>query len=248
MRIKVIRPGSKQNTDPGFMEHSSKVTATYASPGTEVETVFLDAGAHGGPMTGHINEARVMSAAKYVIHEVIKAEKEGWDAVFLTGEYDVGAEIARHMVNIPVVDIGTVSARFAPLLGDRVGMLVVEDSFKPYTRKLLRRWALSDSIVTMKSWNIPLYEVWERRKEVKDLTVRICKEAMEKDDINVVLSFCTVFMPFILPPEELEDEIGIPVLNTVALGLKTTEMFVSMKVRKNRKVYPDTPRAVWGEE
>lgn len=246
MKIRVIRPASKQNTDPEFMEHSLNVTKSYASPGTEVETVFVSAGAHGGPMVGHINEARIMSSAPFVIREVMRAEKEGWDGVYLTGEYDVGAEIARHMVNIPVVDTGPVVTHFASLLGDRVCLLTIEDSLRSYTRKLLKRWGVSDLISGMKAWNIPVSEVWTRRNEVKELTLRICKEAIEEDDANVILPFCGVFIPFIVRPEEIEDKIGIPVVNTVAVGLKTTEMFVSLNIHKSQKVYPLTPPNVWG--
>lgn len=246
MKIRVIRPGSKQNTDPEFMEHSDRVTRELAPKGMEIETVFLDAGAHGGPMTGHINEARIMSSAKHVVHEVMRAEKEGFDGVYLSGEYDVGAEIARHLVNIPVIDSGTTTVHFAPLLGDRIGMLVVEDSLRGYTRRLLRRWGVADSITSMTSWNIPLGELWLRRKEVRDLTVTLCKETMARDDVNVILPFCTVYTPFILPPEELEDKIGIPVVNSVAVCLRTVATFVDLKIRKNQKLYPDTPYHVWG--
>jgi Asp/Glu/hydantoin racemase len=229
------------------MALSARITAGYASPGTVIETAFLDSGAHAGPMAGHINEARIMAGAPHVVREVIRAEKEGWDAVFLTGEYDVGAEIARHMVRIPVVDIGTVSARFAPLLGDRVGMLVVEDSLRSYARKLLGRWRLTESVAAMGAWNIPLYESWARRAEVKARTIEVCRELMAAHDVNVILPFCAVFTPFLAAPEEIEDALGIPVLNTVAIGIRTTEMFVSLKLRKNQRVYPDTPYAVWGE-
>src|SRR5262245_10139866 len=128
MRIKVIRPASGQGTDVAFMEHSAKVTASYAATGTEVETVFLNLGQHGGSMGGHLNEARIMSVAPVLVKEVVKAEAEGWNAVLLTGEYDVGAEIARHLVRIPVIDVGSVSLRFAPNLGDRAAMLVTQDS------------------------------------------------------------------------------------------------------------------------
>jgi len=246
MKVRVIRPGSKQNTDPEFMDHSARVTQSYVPTGMEIETVFLDAGDHGGPMIGHINEARIMSSAHHIVHEVMRAEKEGWDAVYLSGEYDVGAEIARHLVNIPVIDGGTVPTRFAPLLGDRICLLAVEDSLKPYTRKLLRRWGVENSITSMRTWNISLPELWGRRNEVKDLTIRICKEAIAQDDINVILPFCTVFTPFIVRPEEIEDAIGIPVVNSVAVCLKTVEMFVDLKIRKNQKMYPDTPYSVWG--
>lgn len=247
MKIRVIRPASKRNIDPELMAHSAEVTRRCASPGTEVETVFLDSNPHSGPMKGNANEARIMSSAPHVVHEVVRAEKEGFDGVFLTGEYDVGAEIARHLVKIPVVDIGTVTARFAPLLGDRVGMLVIEDSVKPYARKLLRRWGLDHTIASMQGWNIPLSDAWARRGEVKARTLEICRRAIEQDEAEVILPFCAVFMPFIVAPKEIEAEIGIPVLDTIAIGLATTELFVRLGLRASPRAYPPTPPAVWGE-
>src|SRR5258708_15435112 len=102
------------------MAHSERVTKSYASAGTEVETVFLDVGHHGGSMGGHLNESRIMANAPAVVREVINAEKEGWNAVFISGEYDVGAEFSRHVVKIPVIDAGTASLHAAALLGDSV--------------------------------------------------------------------------------------------------------------------------------
>jgi allantoin racemase len=246
MKIKVIRPSSRQNTPADFMEHSANMTKGYASPGTEVDTVFIDGGTHAGPNSGPINEARIMSSAQYVVREVMRAEKDGFDAVYLTGEYDVGAEISRHMVNIPVIDSGPVGVHFAALLGDRIGMLTIQDSLRSYARKLLRRWGMSEFVATMKTWNIPVADAWNRRSEVKAITLRMCREAMQEDDANVILPACAVFVPFILQPEEIEDKLGIPVVNTVAVGLKTAEMFVNLGVRKSQKAYPDTPPAVWG--
>lgn len=127
MKIKVIRPASRQSTDAEFMEASARLTSSYASAGTEVETVFLSLGQHGGSMGGYLNEARIMSAAPTLLKEVVKAQADGWDAVVISGEYDVGAEIARHLVSIPVIDVGSTSVRFAPLLGDRAVMLVTQE-------------------------------------------------------------------------------------------------------------------------
>jgi allantoin racemase len=245
VKIKVIRPSSKQNTPEDFMAYSADLTKSYASPGTEVDTVFISGGAHAGPNAGHINEARIMSSAPHVVREVLKAERDGFDAVYLTGEYDVGAEISRHMVQIPVIDAGSFCARFATHLGDRICMLTIEESLKPYARKLLRRWGLHDQITLMKAWNIPVAQAWPRRDEIKDLTFDICRQAVEEDGANVILPACAVFMPFIVSPKEVEDKFGVPVVNTVAVGLKMAELFVNLKITKNQKVYPDTPANVW---
>ena len=76
MKIRVIRPASRQGTDKEL--HGSirpSVTTKYASPGTEIETVFIDAGVHGGSMSAHLSEAHIMANAPATVREVVKAEK-----------------------------------------------------------------------------------------------------------------------------------------------------------------------------
>jgi allantoin racemase len=245
MRIKVIRPASRQGTDPDFMAHSAGLTASYASAGSEVETVFLDVGHHGGSMGGHLNEARIMANAPAVVREVMQAERDGWDAVFISGEYDVGSEFARHLVRIPVIDAGTASLHAAALVGDSVAMLITQASVSSYMRKLLRRWGMAEQVAAMMPWDMPLAEAWQRRGEMRELTLRLCREAMARADVNVILPFCAVFVPFMVDPHDVEDEIGIPVMNGVAVGLRTAEMFVDLKMSHSKKAYPATTNALW---
>jgi len=245
VKIKVIRPASRQGTDAAFMAHSAGVTQAYAASGTVVETVFLDVGHHGGSMGGHLNEARIMANATAVVREVIAAENGGWDAVFISGEYDVGAEFARHVVKIPVIDAGTASLHAAALLGDSALMLITQASVASYARKLVKRWGMAELVTAMTAWDLPLAEAWDRRGEIRDLTLTICREAMARDDVNVILPFCAVFVPFIVDPHEIEDALGLPVVNGVAVGLRTAEMFVDLKMSHSAKAYPRAPQAMW---
>ncbi len=64
---------------------------------------------------------------------------------------------------------------------------------------------------------------------------------MTRVDVNVVLPFCAVFVRFMVDPHEIEDEIGIPVINGVAVGLRTAEMFADLKMVYSKKAYPATP-------
>ncbi len=238
MKIKVIRPHSKHDSPPDFQEWSVKLLKSYASPGTDLDVVFPDAPPNTGGWFGRFSEARIAAMAPYVIHEVSKAEKEGYDGVWTTGEWDVGAAVARHLVDIPVVDSGPVCLHTAALLGDRICVLVIEDSAKSFARTLFRRWGISDFVTSIVPWNIPIYDSWDRKTEIKDITVKLCKKAVEEEDAQVIVSFCGVFVPMIVSPEEIEAEVGVPCLNTMAVALRTTEMFVNLKLHKSLKAYP----------
>ncbi|MBI4285573.1 MAG: hypothetical protein HY670_06705 [Chloroflexi bacterium] len=238
MRIKVIRPHSRADSPSDFQEYTAKKLQSWASPGTELTVVFPDIQANMGGWFGRLTEGRLGMMAPYVAQEAVKAEKEGYDAVYTTGEWDVGASIARHMVNIPVVDTGPVALHTAALLGDRICLLIIEDESKSFAHRLLRRWGMKDFVTSIVPWNIPVHESWKRRDEIKDLTVRLCRKAVEEEDAQVIVSFCAVFVPFIVSPEEVEAEVGVPVLNTMAIGIRTTETFVNLKIHKSQKSYP----------
>jgi Asp/Glu/hydantoin racemase len=245
MKLRVIRPASRDGTDPDFMAHSHAVTQSYGAPGTEIETVFLDVGHHGGSMGGHLSEARIMANAPALVREVIAAEQAGCDAVLVSGEYDVGAEFARHCVRIPVVDAGTASLHAGALLGDNIGVIVTQPSVKTYARKLLRRWRMTDFVGATTAWGMPLAEAWERRGEIKELTLRLCHELIDDGDVDVIVPLCAVFVPFIVDPCELEDALGLPVVNGVAVGVKTAEMFAAFKMSQSAKAYPPAAPAAW---
>lgn len=245
MRIKAIFPSSRRTSSAEYQQSTIDMVKSYASPGTELDVVYPDAPAHIGPRVGHINEARIESSAQYVIREAIKAEKDGFDGIWLAGEYNVGAEVARHMVNIPIVDTGPAALHTAALIGDSICLITIEDSLRSYLRKLLKRWGMTDFVTSVKAWNIRVPEVWERRNEIKDLTIRLCKEAIEQNDAQVILPFCSVFVPLVVPAEEIEKAVGVPVINLYAVGLRMTEMFVSLKIHKSERAYPPTPTDIY---
>ncbi|WP_139069767.1 hypothetical protein [Tardiphaga robiniae] len=112
-------------------------------------------------------------------------------------------------------------------------------------RKLLPRWGMAEQVSAMMPWDMPLAEAWQRRGEMRELTLRLCREAMARVDVNVVLPFCAVFVPFMVDPHAIEDEIGIPVINGVAVGLRTAEMFVDLNMVHSKKAYPPAPSALW---
>jgi hypothetical protein len=60
------------------------------------------------------------------------------DAVFIS-EYGVGAEFARHVVKISVMDAGPASLHAAAVLGDGALMLITQTNVASYARKLVKR-------------------------------------------------------------------------------------------------------------
>ena len=238
MKIKAIRPNSKWAPSADYIEFSNKKIQSYASPGTEITITFPDAPPTVGGGGGPLSEARTQGIVPYVLEEAVKAEEEGFDGVLMMGEYNVGSEVAKHMVKLPIIDSGTAILHVAAMVGDRICVLVPEDDVKAYARRLFKRWGMNDFVTSLKSWGIPLHEAWAKKEGIKEKTISMCKTAVQEEDAQVILPFCGPFVPFIVSPEEIEAEVGVPVINTVATAVKMIEVFVTLGIRPSRKVYP----------
>ena len=80
---------------------------------------------------------------------------------------------------------------------------------------------------------------------MRALTIKLCRDAMARADVNVILPFAAVFVPFIIDPREIEDELGLPVVNGVAVAVRTAEMFVGLGMVHSAKAYPAAPSSAW---
>ena len=239
MKIKAIRPTAKADAPAKYHEFAAKRYKSLASAGTEITVVCLDnAPPNVGPWIGHASEARIEAMAPYMAQEAVKAEEEGFDAVWFVAEWNVGAEIAKHLVNIPLIDTGPAALHAAALVGSRICILIMEDASKPYARNLLNRWGMSHFVTSIKAWNIPIQEAWDRRAEIKERAIKLSNEAIEEEDAEVILPFAGAYVPTMVPVEEIQKEVSVPVINQAAVALKIIEMFVNLKMRQSSKAYP----------
>ena len=239
MKIKAVRPLAKADAPDEFHELVAQRFKSYASPGTELVVVCLDdAPPNIGPWMGHASEARIEAMAPYMVQEAVKAEKEGFDGIYFPCDWNAGAEIARHFVNIPLIDTGPAALHAAALVGSRICMLIMEDSCKPYARNLLKRWGMSHFVTSIKAWNIPIHQHRDSGAEIKKRTIKLSKEAIEEEDAEVILPFGALYVPTMVPVEEIQKEVSVPIINQVAIGVKMTEMFVNLKMRHSSKAYP----------
>lgn len=245
MKIKAISPASKRGYPSSRFKHSQAILQSYASPGTEVTLTLADAppefGGIAGLAAGHLSEPYTEAMGPFAVKEAIKAEKEGFDGFLFLGQYNVGAEWARHMVNIPVVDTGTATLHVASLLGDRICALVPHD-MGSYARRLFRRWGMNDFVTSVKVWHMPWHmpvdQALATKAELTAQTIKLSKTAIEQEDAHVIATLCGAICPMIVSAEEIEAEVGVPVLDPYLVGVKMTEMFVNLKVKVSRKAYP----------
>jgi allantoin racemase len=93
-----------------------------------------------------------------VIENIITAEREGYDAVAISCFLDPGLEVARSMVDIPVVSSCETSLLISSMLGHSFGFLTLDETMAGFLRKLVVRHGFGDRVKMVAAMDPPIDE------------------------------------------------------------------------------------------
>lgn len=205
-----------------------------ASPGTDIgfsvikATFFVRANA----------QINALSAAPLVAETAQKAEANGFDAVVPFGTLDAGVELARNLVRIPVVGAGQSVMHLAAQLSNRLGIVGYETSSIPFMRKQMHAWQVLDSVVGFRAIEIPLLNSTARRGVMRDRFIEVARELIEKEDAEMIVPMGVTMVPVQYSPAEFSKELGVPVMDALAISIQTAEMMVRAGAIHSMKTYP----------
>jgi allantoin racemase len=251
MRIMVLHQAPQQ---PGDVEPHRKVEAMlrgYASPGTEVDYLCPDdhEGAGLPAAIAQLPDAqRVNGQLPYVmstpalVRKIVWAEQNGYDAVVVRNAFDPGVEAARLAVRIPVIGICRVTMHMAVTLADRIGVTVPFDGYVTWTRRLMDAYHVGRFVTDVRSLALPSIHGVDRstlHDAAFDHCIRVMRGLVEETGAECLVPLGAAVVPSIVTPEELEAELGVPVLNTNAIGIRFAEMCVELGMTHSARTYPN---------
>jgi allantoin racemase len=250
MKIMAINVAPKEYTGiltPEMEENERRILNSYASPGTEVVVeypedygvgkTFLEIKRAGGP-----NELGYTLMAPALIKKSIEAEDRGFDVVMSTCVFDWGLEAARHVVDIPVVGPGAATCHVASMMVDKVGVLAPTTAGIPLTYKILRRNGLSgERVAPIRAVNLPVQELWNHKEELKRRIVSMFQKTVD-EGAQACWIVGGLLIPFAISSQEIQPEIGVPVLDPIGIGIRMCELLVAVGYKNSRACYPFTFR------
>jgi allantoin racemase len=128
------------------------------------------------------------------------------------------------------------------MLADKFGVVTLPDEITP---ELLRRWRLigiaSDRITSVRSINIPAFELSEKKHELETKFIELAKKQIDEEGAQAIVPGCFLYIPILGPDssERLERLLGVPVINGSPLAVKFAEMMVTLNLRHSKKAYPE---------
>ncbi len=216
MKIKIINP----NTTLEMTESIGAAGRSVARNGTEVVAVSPTFGP--ASIESYYDE---MLCAPGVIDEVKKGDEEGFDAYIIACYGDPGLHAAREATQKPVIGIAEASLYIASILAARFSIVTVIPRIKTVLEEMVANYGFSHKVASIRT--TPLYVLDIEKDPAGALeTLRAeARKAMAEDDAEAILLGCAGFAEF---ADELEQELGIPVLDGVVCAVKVAEAVVEL--------------------
>ena len=224
IRIKVIIP----NSSIGFRDSQIEERKRAAAPGNEVEVGCL---VHG-PVSIEAAYDEAL-ASPYIIEEVKKAEKEGFDAVSLDCAMDTVVRASREAVNIPVTTAGEASYLLALGLCSKFSVVTVLKSTADAIKENIRKYGFESRVASVRYAYIPVLDLQDENKAF-DGILKEAKIAIEHEGAEAIVLGCTGMSSL---TQKLQRSLGVPVIDPAVASLKLAEIYLNMGLTTSKIAY-----------
>lgn len=196
------------------------------------------------PVFAHTEVEYALQALAY-LEAGLAAASQGCDALVLNSLSDYGLAALQSAVDLPVVGAAEASLRFMPSIGPRFSLVTVwpeSTNFMP--RKMLHAYGAAAHCVRIRNVGTEALLAGEGRPDgflkdmqtgqeaILDRILAQCHAAMAEDDIDAILLGCTCMSPI---ASRIAARCAIPVVNPLAVAVKTAEMQASLGLRASRR-------------
>jgi allantoin racemase len=232
--------------NPKAKERYAKIQAQldgYALPGTQVDLCFPDdyPGAKLSLSLGARNEVPAIYhvlQTPAIIRKIVWAEKNGYDAVVQSNTFDPGVEAARQAVRIPVIGVFRATLHAATILSNSIAIIAPLEEHIAYAWQIVRAYGMQGFVKDISA--IGLYDetAAQRIDEIFARAVETIRATIKKTGAGCIIPLGGAVVPTLVSPRDLEREVGVPVLNTKAIGIRFAEMCVQLGMAQSPANYP----------
>ena len=230
MKLKVVNPVVLTTVDwlPLMTEgyrHAHDAT-------TQLDFVFLEKGIESPEQ--HFWESIQMT---YLIEEIEKTRDQDYDGLIVFCASDPGVAAAKECLDIPVAGLLETSVALARLVGRRYTWLSPMSCGNGFVRDKIALTGLEPYMASIRAIEIPVVDLHEDGALLTK-TVSEGRKAIEQDGADSLIIGCTGMFGL---ADDVEQALGVPVIDAGVAGIRMCEMLVKMRLRQSKRAYP-TPR------
>jgi allantoin racemase len=170
-------------------------------------------------------------AAHKVIEKTVTAEKDGFHAVVIGCFYDPGLQEAKELVQMPVIGVCEASLHVASMISaGKYSVLVGRRKWIPKLADNARHYGLDSRIASWRAINLTVEKINMDREKAEAALIREARRAVEEDLAECIILGCTQMAGY---AKKIENELKVPVLNPVLIGVKVAELRATLWQRFN---------------
>ena len=242
-----LQSGSALTADSGtpygrlYEESLARHLKVVARPGTELRTF----GISGTPYGKDRYRASIQVVTTLMIRSVLRAEREGFDAVAVINTFDHGYYEMRELLDIPVVFITECSMYLACQLAPTFTFVTHNAAMQVQIAALAKRYGVAGRMVPGANLGLT-YEDFPKMyadpKTYIDRFAASARETIERGATSIMVAGNPLNM--FLIDQGVREVDGVPVLDCCTAAIKTAEMMVDLHalgVRRSTKGLFEAP-------
>lgn len=236
MKIKVIEPVIGNPFGARMNETLMKV----AAPDTEISIENLAK----GPAS---IESRYddMLAEHGIVERAIRAEKDGFDGIFINCFGDPGVAIAREMVKIPVVGGFQPAAMLASIVASKWSIIAVLKNVVPMLEQLALKMGIGASLCSVRAVDIPVLGLTDHHVMENRLLDQM-ELAILQDKARAIVLGCTGMLEVAKTLEQKLEKKGypVPVISPIAAAIGCLETMIRCQISHSKTEYMVPPEKI----
>jgi allantoin racemase len=166
-----------------------------------------------------------------LVQMVQTARHQGYDAIIIACYSDPGIVAAKELCDFPVVGIAEASMHMACMLGRKFTVLTTSKARIPSKEAYVLYNGLDSRLASVRPLGVTVVETSHEPERTKDAILAVARKAIEEDGAEVIILGCAGMAGY---AEELEQKLGVPVLDPNAVALKMAEAMVDLQLKPSR--------------
>jgi allantoin racemase len=187
----------------------------------------------------HVDEAY---NAPFILEQIVKAEKDGCDAIVIDCACDPVLDAAREACQVPIIAPRNSSLHLALTLGTKFSIITVQgQSLLRCMEEGVRKEGLEAFCAGVRYLTMPVLDISKKPIEAQNELLEECKNAIQEDGANVIVLGCTALSHEIdLAP--IMRETGVPILDPWVVAIRMAQLLVESGLTHSKVAYPFPPR------
>lgn len=218
MKILCINPNSSKE----ITESIDEVCRKYALKETVVQTVCI---AEAPQSIENYDDAAIST---HHLIEKFKAWEKEFDGFIMACHGDMAVDILREYTEKPVIGIAEASMIFALMLGHKFSILSLKRKSATKKEDLVRKYGLENRCASIRATGLRVIgDYGEKKKSLYQEGMK----AVEEDRAEVLVLGCAGMAGL---DKELQEEIGVPVLDGVVCALMLMESLIRYDLKTSK--------------